>query len=88
MIFRPNYTVVLDCYHYTDKQIKKLGEKIVRIRKLQGLIVTRKPYSYASEIKTHKRLYKLGICRKRTKDCDCEEKLDIILKIIYFILGL
>ena len=88
MIFRPNYTVVLDCDIYTDKQIKKLGEEIVRKRKLQGLLVTRTAKSYASEIKTHKRLYKLGIAKKRTKDCDCEENLDIILKIFYYILGM
>ena len=88
MIFRPNYTVILDCYQYSNKQIKKLGKEIYRKRKLQGLLVTRIPYSYSCEIKAHKRLYKLGIARKRTKDCDCEENMDIILKIFYFILGM
>jgi hypothetical protein len=87
MIFRPDYTIVLDCYKYSDKQIKKLGEEIIRKRKLQGLLVTRTANSYASEIKTHKRLYKLGIAKKRTKDCDCEENIDITLKILYYILG-
>ena len=88
MIFRPRYTVILDCYNYSDKEIKKLGEEIIRKRKLQGLIVTRTPRSYASEIKIHKRLYNLGILRKHTKDCDCEENIDIILKIFYFIMGI
>lgn len=87
MIFMPKYTIVLDCYKYSDKEIKKLGEEIIRKRKLQGLLVTRTANSYASEIKAHKRLYKLGIAKKRTKDCDCEENMDILLKIFYFILG-
>ena len=88
MIFRIQYTIVLDCYKYTNKEIKELGKEIVRKRTLQGLSVTRTANSYSSEIKAHKRLYKLGIMKKHTEDADLEENLDTILKIFYFILGL
>ena len=44
--------------------------------------------SWIKEWKTHNRLYRLGLFRKHTKDCDLEEKEKLHRLIAYQILGI
>lgn len=80
-------TTVYDCYKYSSKEIDLLGDVIISERKLRELPVTRTPKSYASEIKAHKRAYKLGIMRSHTKDADLEESISKNKEILYRIIG-
>ena len=44
-------------------------------------------FSWIKEWKAHNRLYKLGIFKENTKDCDLEENEKLYRLIIYEILG-
>lgn len=43
--------------------------------------------SWIREWKAHNRVYKLGMFKKRTKDCDLEEGEKLYRRIIYWIIG-
>jgi len=88
IIYKLDCTTVLDCYKLSYKEIDKVGREIFSKRKLKGLPVTRTAQSYANEIRTHKRAYKLGIMKNHSKDADLEENLSKKLEIIYKIFGL
>jgi hypothetical protein len=83
IIYTENNTKIIDSYKYNASWLVNV---IVKERLEKSLPITRSMISYASEIKAHNRLYKLGLFRSHTKDCDCEENIkkwkDILFKII------
>lgn len=80
-------TVVYDCYKLSNKEINNIVEEIVKQRKEKKLLLTRTEKSYASEIKTHKRVYLLGYKREHSKDADLEENICKSKEILYKIFG-
>ena len=81
-----NCTKVYDSYKV--KNIDKLVDEIIKIRKENKYKVTRSKKSYVSEIKAHNRLYKLGISRNHTKDTDMEENISKKNDILFRIVGI
>lgn len=81
-----NCTKVYDSYKV--KNIDKLVDEIIKIRKENKYKVTRSKKSYVSEIKAHNRLYKLGYKRDHTKDTDMEENISKKNDILFRIIGL
>lgn len=79
-------TIIYDSYLMAD--VKKQVEDIINERVDMGLDTTRTLKSYIRETKTHNRLYKLGLFRKHTKNCDLEENIKWWKEIIYRIIGL
>lgn len=73
--YTKNNTKIYDCYLLDNKQIRSIAEEIELARLNKELPQTRSRGSYYYEIKAHKRLYKLGLFRIHTKDCDCEENI-------------
>lgn len=83
--FEENNTHIEDSYKSTDLNLEVCY--IIRERYLRHLPRTRSFDSYVREWKAHNRLYKLGLFRSHTKDCDLEEPIKWYHEIIYFILG-
>lgn len=81
-----NCTKVYDSYKV--KNIDKLVDEIIKIRKENKYKVTRSKKSYVSEIKAHNRLYKLGYKRDHTKDTDMEENINKLNDTLFRIIGL
>ena len=71
----------------TKKAIRVEVEWIIQARKMRKLPVTRSVNSYIREWRGHNKLYKLGLFKSRTKDVDLEENQNILLKIVWLILG-
>lgn len=72
---------------YKVKDIEEIVGLIIHERYKKFLPITREFESYVREWKAHNRLYKLGLFRSHTKDCDLEEPIKWYHEIIYFILG-
>lgn len=85
-----DYTKITNSYLLTNKEIEEVAEEIEFSRynkydwKCKHL---RNKVSYIEEIKSHNRLYKIGLFRSHTVDTDLEEDLNTFEKITYFILG-
>ena len=84
ILYTENNTKIIDSYKYNVSNIVKT---ILQERIEKNLPITRTFISYAREIKAHNRLYKLGIARSHTKDCDCEENIKDWKEKIYKIIG-
>lgn len=84
IIYTKNNTKIIDSYKYDVSLVVKT---MLKERKEKGLPITRTSASYSKEIKAHNRLYKLGIARSHTKDCDCEENIDKCKDILFKIIG-
>lgn len=90
IIYYEDYTKITNSYLLTNDEIEDVAEEIEFSRhnkfdwKCKHL---RHKVSYIEEIKSHNRLYKIGLFRSHTVDTDLEEDLLPIKKIIYFILG-
>jgi len=78
-------TIIYDSYLMTD--VAKQVEDIINERVDMDLKTTRTLKSYIRETKAHNRLYKLGLFRKHTRNCDLEENIKWWKEIIYFIIG-
>lgn len=85
--YSKNNTKVYDSYKYSNAEIEKAVEEIMKERKRLGLPVTRTKASYVSEWKSHNRLYKIGYQRNRTKDVDLEEEINSTRNFLYSIFG-
>lgn len=85
--FFSDLTIVKNCYQLSDVEIKVYSSFIVEHREELECIRTRSKESYFNEIRAHKRLYKLGLFRKHTKDCDLEEPTTRIKEFFYKIIG-
>lgn len=87
-----------DCYidWYKNIQIRdsyKMTSRSQQIRVIKILYDRYKWFrirsvkSYVRELRTHNRLYKLGLFKSRTKDCDLNPDESILRRIGYFFLG-
>ena len=80
-------TKIYDSYLIPSKELNKVVYKIIKERKAKDLPVTREVKSYVREIKTHNRLYKLGLFRSHTKDTDLEENITSSKEKIFMLIG-
>lgn len=76
--------VIKDCYRVKDRGMREILEEFKR---MTGYKSKRSTRSWIREWKAHKRLYKLGIARSHTKDCDLEEEIKWWLEIVYMLVG-
>jgi len=84
-----NNTHIEDSYEIKlAKSMKNIVEEIIFTREARMLPVTRSVNSYVREWKGHNRLYRLGLFRKHTKDCDLNENNSIFEELLWFILGI
>lgn len=79
-------TKIFDSYLLTD--IPSVIDKIIDVRRGQGLLITRTRRSYIAETKAHNRMYKLHMFRKHTQDTDLEENIKLWKEVVYFIIGI
>lgn len=84
-LYKDDLTKIYNSYLVKDTS-KKIDE-IINKRKEKGLNINRTHRSYVCELKAHNRLYKLGLFKKHTKNCDLEEDIKWWKEIIYFIIG-
>lgn len=85
--YAENNTKIYESYKLTEKSVYYWSNTILNTRRTQGLLTTRTAKSYANEIKVHNWLYKKGVFKKRTADCDLEEPIKKPLEILYNFLG-
>lgn len=86
--FYEDETVIINSYKLTNYEIKNVVvPEIIYYRLKKYLPVTRTNRSYEREIKAHNRLYKLGLYKDHTKDCNLEEPIKWYRELIYFIIG-
>ena len=77
---------IVDSYKQTSPFLMEYILK--RFREKTGYCSKRSLKSWLKEWKTHNRLYRLGLYRTHTKDCDLEENEKLHRLIIYQILGI
>lgn len=86
--FYEDETVIYNSYILKDYEIKNVVvPEIIYYRLKKYLPVNRTNKSYEREIKAHNRLYKLGLYKDHTKDCNLEENIKWYYELIYFIIG-
>ena len=90
IIYFKDSTKVTNSYLLSNDEVEKVASEIEYSRSCKfdwKCIYLRNKKSYINEIKAHNNLYKMGLFKRHTIDTDLEEKITIIKKIIYFILG-
>lgn len=87
VILTKNNTKICDSHDLSIKDSIIMAKNIYYIRKYFGYNVKRDVDSYIRELISHNRLYKLGLYRSHTKDCDLEENIKPLTNLIYKILG-
>ena len=86
--FLEDETVIINSYKLTNYEIKNVVvPEIIYYRLKKYLPVNRTNKSYEREIKAHNRLYKLGLYKDHTKDCNLEESIKWYYELLYLILG-
>ena len=81
-------TKIYDSYLIANKDVPSRIDNILLTRKcIKNLPTKRSRRSYIAETKAHNRMYKLGLFKKHTKNCDLEEDIKLWKEIIYFIIG-
>ena len=83
-----NESVIKNCYRYSDEYLRYIVSEIVIKRNDRDLKITRSIRSYLCEAIAHKRMYKLGLFRSKTKDCNLEENINKVIEIMYYIIGI
>lgn len=76
---------IIDSYKVTNKAIMELILQMFLIK--TGYKSKRSIKNWIKEWKTHNRLYRLGLFKSHTKDCDLEENEKVHRLIVYEILG-
>lgn len=84
--YTKNKTTIYDSY--LMKNVSKEVKEIIKERQEKEYKTNRTLKSYIRETKSHNRLYKLGLFRKHTKNCDLEEDIKLWKEIVYFIIGI
>ena len=90
IIYYEDYTVVTNSYLLDDDEVERVANEIAYSRSCKydwKCDYFRSEESYIREIKAHNRLYKLGLFKKHTINTDLEENQNIILKLIYELIG-
>ena len=77
---------ILNSYKITD--VKYMETILEEFKKKTNFKSKRSLKSWIKEWKSHNRLYKLGLFKKHTIDCDLEENEKIHRIIVYQILGI
>ena len=77
---------IKDSYKIINKEYMQLILSQFKVR--TGFKSKRTMKSWIKEWKSHNRLYKLGLFRKHTRDCDLEENEKLHRLIVYEILGI
>lgn len=82
-----NCITIVDCYQLYDKDTIK--ECLRTLKKLhpECEVFKRSDKSLMREWRAHARLYKLGIYKEHTKDCDMEYPIERKYEIIWSIIG-
>lgn len=75
---------ILDSYKVKGREMRKILEGF---KVSTGYKSRRSMESWIREWRSHNFLYRLGLYRSHTKDCDLEEDIDLWHRIIYWILG-
>lgn len=83
--FTNQCTTIYDCYKV--KKVKEFVKYVINKRREFGYSVKRPIDSYIKELKAHIRLYKLGIARSHTRDCDMEENINTKTNCIWKVIG-
>ena len=84
--YTKNKTTIYDSY--LMKNVSKEVKEIIEERLEKEYKTNRSLKSYIRETKSHNRLYKLGLFRSHTKNCDLEENIKLWKEIVYFIIGI
>ena len=84
---KKNNTKIFNSYLIPDYDIDLIVRRIRHERRKHKYKVSRSLESYIYEIKSHKRLYKLGLFKDRTRDTDLEEPIKKIIDFMYRIIG-
>ena len=90
IIYYEDSTKVVNSYLLDDDEVERVAIEIAYSRSTKydwRCVYLRNKKSYMQEIKAHNRLYNLGLWVSHTIDTDLEEKIDIIHKFIYWLLG-
>lgn len=90
IIFYNDSTKITNSYLLTDKEVVEVARYIEYCRKSKydwKCVYLRNEKSYMQEIKAHNRLYNLGLWVSHTVDTDLEEEINLLHRLIYFILG-
>lgn len=82
-----NLTTIHDSYSIENDEIEDLIKEVIEVRKKNKYKVTRSVKSYVKEVKSHNKLYELGLFKTNTKDTDLEENIVWWKNIIYWIVG-
>lgn len=84
ILYSAECVVIKDCYKVKDKDMLNILVKFIIDT---GYKSKRSIASWEREWKAHKRMYKLGIARSHTRDCDLEEDIKPWLRVIYWLIG-
>lgn len=76
---------IVDSYKVKEKDMRSI---LCMFLYEVGTIYERPIYSWIKEWKAHNRLYKLGLFRNHTRDCDLEENEKWYRLLAYQILGI
>lgn len=82
--YNEEYVTIFNSYKVDGKRMRGILEGF---RASTGYESKRSVGSWIREWRTHNFLYKLGLFREHTKNCDLEENVNLLFRIIYFILG-
>ena len=83
--YNANFVRIVNSYLITDE--KKMTLILILFKKRTNYKSKRGYKSWLKEWKTHNRLYRLGLFRSHTRDCDLEENEKLHRLIAYQILG-
>lgn len=83
--YSKNVVTIVDSYKITNKYTMHIILNLFKLRTRYTSNRTIK--SWVKEWKSHNRLYKLGLFKSHTKDCDLEEHEKLHRLLIYEILG-
>lgn len=83
--YNSNFVRIVNSYLITNE--KKMILILILFKKRTNYQSKRSYKSWLKEWKTHNRLYRLGLFRSHTRDCDLEENEKLHRLIAYQILG-
>lgn len=83
-----NCITVIDCYEDYSKKTIKCYLKNLRETYPEYDIFKRSDKSLMREWRAHARLYKLGLYKEHTKDCDMEYPIERKYEIIWNLIGI
>ena len=83
--YNKDFVTIVDSYKITNPYT--IEDMLYEFKKNTGYKSKRSIKSWTKEWKAHNRMYKLGLFRNHTKDCDLEENEKWWRLLIYEIIG-